>query len=96
MRKDEIKPNIRPEISQDVGLWRKSEYQTLFKALDISSVTAWVASDLLKTQAILSDTALRRSAVIEKTCHHTGNQKKGHISQGDEQAYYLQVFQRLH
>ena len=48
MRKDEIKPNIRPEISQDVGLWRKSAYQTLFKALDISSVTAWVASDLLK------------------------------------------------
>ena len=73
----------------------KKTYQTLFKALDISSATAWVASDLLKAQAILSDTALR-SAVIEKTCHHTGNQKKGHISQGDEQAYYLQVFQRLH
>ena len=73
----------------------KKTYQTLFKALDISSATAWVASDLLKAQAILSDTALR-SAVIEKTCHHTGNKKKGHISQGDEQAYYLQVFQRLH
>ena len=29
--------------------------------------------------------------LIEKTWNHTQNQKKDHISGGDQQAYYLQV-----
>ena len=33
------------------------------KVLDISSATAWVAPDLLRTLAILSDAIVRRSAV---------------------------------
>ena len=44
-------------------MWRRPAYQTLPKALDISSVTARVAPDLLKAIAILSDTTVRRSAV---------------------------------
>ena len=42
---------------------KKTSIQTLLKALDISSATAWVAPDLLKALAILSDTTARRSAV---------------------------------
>ena len=45
-----------------MGLWRPA-HQTLSKALDISDATAWVAQDLLKAQAISSDTTVRRSAV---------------------------------
>ena len=33
--------------------------------------------------------------LFEKTWNHTVNQKKGHISLGDQQAYYLHVFQIL-
>ena len=64
----------------------------LSKALDISSVAGRVASDLLKAVAILSDTTVRRSAVDREDVNHTENQKKGHISQGDQQVYNLQVF----
>ena len=44
-------------------MWRRPACQTLAKALDISSTTAQVASDLLKVLAILSYTTIRRSAV---------------------------------
>ena len=37
--------------------------KTMPKVLDISSATARVAPDLLKAQAILSDTSVRRFAV---------------------------------
>ena len=53
------------EIPQDLGLWRRS-LQTLLKALDVSSATAWVSQDLLKALAILSDTTVRRSAVDQE------------------------------
>ena len=43
-------------------MWRPA-CQTLSKALDISSATAWVAPDLLKALAILSDTAVKGFAV---------------------------------
>ena len=39
------------------------KFQTLSKALDISSATVGVAPDLLKALAILSDTTIRRSAI---------------------------------
>ena len=35
----------------------------MLKALDVSSATAWVALDMLKALAILSDATVRRSAV---------------------------------
>ena len=44
-----------PKIQEDLSLWRRPAYQTLSKALDISSVTAQLASDLFKALAILSD-----------------------------------------
>ena len=84
LRKEEIRPNILPEIPNDLSLWRRPACQTLSKALDISSATAWVTPDLLKALAIQ----------IGQTQNHTGNHKKGHISQRDQQFYYLQVFQR--
>ena len=51
--------------------------------------------DLLKATAILSDTTVRRSAVDQEDLKQTGNKKKSHNSLGDQQSYYLQVFQRL-
>ena len=63
LRKEEIKPNIWPEILQDLSLWKRSECQTLSKALDISSTGAQITPDLLKGLAILSDTTVRRSPI---------------------------------
>ena len=47
-------------------MWRRPPCQTLSKTLDISSATAWVAPDLLKALAILSDTTVGRSAVDQE------------------------------
>ena len=52
LRKDEIKPNIWPEI--------------LSKVLDISSATARVVSDLLKALPILSDITVKKSAIDQE------------------------------
>ena len=57
------RPNIWPEISHNLSLWRRPACQTLPKALDISSATAQVAPDLLKALAILPGATVRRSAV---------------------------------
>ena len=67
-------------------MWRRPACQTL-SALNISSATAWVAPDLLKTLAILSYTTVRRCAVDQKDKNHTGNQKKSHICQGNSTTY---------
>ena len=64
------------------------------KISDISSATTLVAPDLLNALAILSDTTVRRSLVDWEDMHHTGNQKKHHISPGDPG--YLQFSQRLY
>ena len=72
-------------------MWRRPTCQTLLKALDISSARARVAPDLLRALAILSDTTVRRSAVAQENLF-----EKGHIFLGDQQTYYLQVFQRLY
>ena len=61
--REDVRPSIIPEIPWDLSLWRRPAYQTLSKALDRSSATAWVAPDLLNAPAILSDTIVRRSAV---------------------------------
>ena len=73
---------------------RRPACQTLSKALDISSATARIAPDLLKSLVILSDTTAGRSE-LDWGDLRTGNQKKVHISLGDQQSYYLQVFRRL-
>ena len=77
-------------------MWRKPACQTLPKALDISSATARVAPDLLKALVILSDATARRSAVDWEDLKPYWKSEKGHISLGDQQSYYLQVFQRLY
>ena len=42
LRKEEIRPNIWPEIPWNLSLWRRPACQTLSKALDISRATARV------------------------------------------------------
>ena len=66
VRIEEIRLNIWPDIPWDVSLWRRPACQTLSKTLDIASATAQVALGLLKAQAILSDTIVKRSAVDQK------------------------------
>ena len=78
LRKEEIRPNIWPEIPNDLGLWRRPAYQTLLKAF-ISNATTWVAPDLLKALAVLSDTTLRRSAVDQEDLKPYWKSEKGHI-----------------
>ena len=63
LRKEEIRPNIWPEILLDLNFLRRPAYQTLLKALNISSAAARVVPDLLKALAIISDTTVSRSAV---------------------------------
>ena len=84
LRKEEIRSNI----------WPKIPCQTLSKALDIS--TAQIALDLLKALAVLSDTAVRRSTVDEEDLKPYWKSEKGHIFLGDQQSYYLHVFQRFY
>ena len=64
-RKDE-RQNTWPEISNELGLWRRPVSQTLLKALDILSASAPVVPDLLKALAILLDTNFRGSAVDQE------------------------------
>ena len=47
-------------------MWRRPAWQTLSKALNMSSATAPVAPDLLKERAILSDITVRRSAADQE------------------------------
>ena len=46
-----------------MSLWRRPECHTLLKTLNVSSVTARVAPDPLKSLAILLDVTIRESAV---------------------------------
>ena len=75
LKKEEIRPNIWPEI-----LWGRPEYQTLSKALDISSAAVRVSSDLLNALEILSDTTIRRSTVNRQDLKLYWKLKKGYIS----------------
>ena len=64
--KRQNKVKICPKIPYELSLWRRPASQTLSKALDISIATAQATLDLLKIQAILSDTTLRRSIVDQE------------------------------
>ena len=76
-------------------MWRRPAWQTLSKALNIWSATAWVAPDLFKTLAILSDTTVRRSVVDWKGLKPY-RKSENDLSLGNQQSYHLQVFQRLY
>ena len=73
-------------------MWRRPACQTLSKALYISSTTVQVAPDLLKALGILSDTTAGRSAAGLEDLKWYWKWEKGHISLGDQQFYYLQLF----
>ena len=68
----------------------------MLKALNISNATAWVAPDLLKALAVLSDTTVRRSAVDWEEQKPYWKSEKDHVALGDQHAYYLKVFQELY
>ena len=72
---------IRPNIWPEIGY---------IKCYSSSSPS------LLNTLAILSDTTVRRSAVDRKDLKAYWKSEKNHISLGDQQSCYLQVFQRLY
>ena len=61
------------------------------KALDLSSATARVAPDLIKDLAIPSEATVGRSSVDPEDI----KPKKGGISLGAQQSYYLKVFQNF-
>ena len=65
LRNDKIRSKCST-IPYELSLWRRPASQTLSKALDISIATAQATLDLLKIQAILSDTTLRRSIVDQE------------------------------
>ena len=59
-RSDKIRLRTWHNIPWDLNLQRTSLY--LLKALNMSSATGWVALDLIKALAILSETNIKRSA----------------------------------
>ena len=63
--KEEITPDIWPEISQDLSLWRRPACPTLSKSLDILSATPPVAPNLLKVLGILRDKLSKDLQLIE-------------------------------
>ena len=77
-------------------MWRRPTCHSLSKTLDISSTTAGVASDLLKTAGIVSDTTVRRSTFDREYLKPYWKSEKSHILLGHQKIYYLHVFQRLY
>ena len=68
---------------------------TLPKFLDISNATAWVTTDLIKVLTIPSDIIVRICAVEWVDMKPYWRLVKTQISKSDQQAYYLQVSQRI-
>ena len=95
VRKDEIKTNTEPEIPW-LTFVKTTSILNLLESLGYTSTTAWVASDLLKAIGILSYTTVRRSVVDREDLKPYWKSEKGPISRGDQQDYYLKVFQRLY
>ena len=89
--KYKIRPNTCLEIPKDLSLCKRPVCQILLKAL--IHCDSFSSSRLRKALIILSDTTVERPAVNWEDLNV--NQIKDHISGGDQQAYYLQVFQRL-
>ena len=77
-------------------MWIRPACQTLSKALDISSATARVAPELLKAQAILSDTTVTRSAVDREDLKpYWKSEKRPHFSSWSTILLFT-IFQRLY
>ena len=72
-------PNILTQIPYNFSLWRRPEFQTFSKALDISSPKDAVAPDLLKAIPILSDITVRDPLLNETNWNHIEKQKKTKI-----------------
>ena len=72
-------PNILTQIPYNFILWRRPEFQTLSKALDISSPKDAVVPDLLKAIPILSDITVRDPQLNETNWNHIEKQKKTKI-----------------
>ena len=87
LRYDKASPYAPPEIPQDSSLWRRPAYQTISKALNISSATAQVALNLFKAHRILTDTTVRRSAVELEDLKTYWKSEKGHISQSNHHKF---------
>ena len=68
--------------------------QTLSKFLDISSAATWLAPHPAKALTILLHTTVRVCVVKWVNLKPYWRSEKSQISQGDKQAYYLQVFQK--
>ena len=62
----------------------------------MSSPTARVTPDLLQALAVLSDATVRRYTVKREDLKPQKNLETGHIFVGDQQAYYLQFFNKLY
>ena len=58
LRKDKIRPNIRPKTPWDLCLWRRPACQILSKALDISIATALYNCQKIYSWLIRSKTIL--------------------------------------
>ena len=56
-------PNTWTEIPKESSLWKITVFQTLSKALNISSATTQVAPELLNALPVLLATTVRRSEV---------------------------------
>ena len=61
--KAKIRPKTRPEIQYEWSLRRRPACQTQSKTSDILTATARVALHLLKTLAILLDSAVEREVL---------------------------------
>ena len=73
--------NNQSGIPQGLYLWRRPAYQTLLKALYISSAVAWVAPDLLNALVILLNTIVGRSSVEPKSMKpYCKSEKKPYFS----------------
>ena len=92
LRKEEIRPNIWPKIWYDLSFWSRPAYQTLPKALDISSATGHVTPDLLEVLAILSDTTVRTFSGDRENLKPCLKSEKAHISLGNQQSYIYKFF----
>ena len=87
-------PPVSFEIVYCRFFW--SDFSSFLLSDYTSLIVARVALDLSKDLAILSDTAVRRSAVDREDLKPYWKWQKGHISTGDQWSYYLQVFWRLY
>ena len=73
-------------------MWRRPACQTLWKVLDTSSATDWIAPGLLKALAILSDTSVRRCAVDWEDLKPHGKSKRPHFSSWSTSLLFTSFF----